>query len=62
MVFSHLMETIFQENPSFQLVETDIRAKNGFRTKERKAVNKSILFALNKSSDSTIWNEGFVKK
>ena len=29
---------------------------------ERKAVNKRILFSINKSSHSTIRNEGFVKK
>ena len=53
IVFFRLVETMFQENPSFQLVETQ---------EEKKAVNKRILFTLNKSSHSTSWNKGFVKK
>ena len=36
MVFSCLVEKIFQENPSFQLVETDFRANNGFCKKKEK--------------------------
>ena len=30
-----IMETLFLTNPSFQLVETDFRANNGFRKKEK---------------------------
>ena len=45
---------MFQENPSFQLVETDFG--------ERKTVNKRILFPINKNSDSTSRSEEFVKK
>ena len=36
IVFSRLVERIFQENPSFKLVETDFRANNGFRKKKEK--------------------------
>ena len=43
------------------LVETDFRANNGLRKEEGKAVNKRILFSLNKNSDSTSRNEVFVK-
>ena len=50
---------MFQENLSFRLVETDFRATNGFLKKKRK--KKRILFPLNKNSDSTSQNEGFVK-
>ena len=35
-VFFRLMETMFQENPSFQLVETNLRANNGFHKKKEK--------------------------
>ena len=39
----------------------DFRANNGFR-RRKKAVNKVILFPLNKNSDSTSRNEELVKK
>ena len=52
---------MFQENPSFRLVETDCRA-NMVPQEERKVVNERILVPLNKNSDSTSRNEGFVKK
>ena len=35
-LFCLLVETMFQENPSFWLVETDFRANNGFRRKKEK--------------------------
>ena len=36
-VYFRLVETMFQENPSFQLLETDNnRANNGFRKKKEK--------------------------
>ena len=35
-VFFRLVETMFQENPSLRLVETDFRANNGFRNKKKK--------------------------
>ena len=53
---------MFQENPSFQLVEMKFRANNGFSKKKKKAVNKRILFPLNKNPDFTSLNEGFNKK
>ena len=31
-----MVETMFQEDPSFRLVETDFRANNGFRKKKEK--------------------------
>ena len=34
--FFCLVETMFQEYPSFRLVETGFRANNGFRNKEEK--------------------------
>ena len=39
-----LMETMFQENPSFRLVETDFRANNGFRKKKEKLLIKEYCF------------------
>ena len=36
LYFFSLVETIFQENPSFQLVETDSRANNCFHKKKEK--------------------------
>ena len=42
-------------------METDFRAINAFH-KQKKAINKRILFPLDKSSDSTSQHEGFVKK
>ena len=36
IVFSRLVETMFQENPSFGPAETDFRANNGFRKKKEK--------------------------
>ena len=41
-------------------METDFRANNGFH-KQKKAVNKRILFPLDKDFDSISQNEGFVK-
>ena len=41
-------------------METEKKAKK--EEEEEKAVNKRILFPLNKSSDSTSRNEGLVKK
>ena len=38
------METIFQENPSFQLLETDFRANNGFHKKKAKQQIKEYCF------------------
>ena len=35
-LFCPLVETMFQENPSFWLLETDFRANNGFRRKKEK--------------------------
>ena len=35
-VFFRLVETMFQKNPSFRLVETDFRAINGFQKKKEK--------------------------
>ena len=52
---------MIQKNPSFRLVETDFSAK-WFSQEERKAVNKRIVFPLNKNSDATSRNEGFLKK
>ena len=34
--FLRLVGTMFQENPSFRLVEMDFRANNGFRKKKEK--------------------------
>ena len=34
--FSRLVETMFQENPSFRLVEMDCWANNGLRKKKEK--------------------------
>ena len=62
--FLHFSETparFFQEFPYFRLVETDLRANNGFH-KQKKAVSKRILFPLGRNSDSTKQNEGFIKK
>ena len=56
-VFFRLVETMFQEIPSFRLVETDFRANNG---EKRKAVNKRTLLPLNKNSNSTSRNERFI--
>ena len=42
-------------------METDFRASNGFH-KQKKAVNKKILFPIDRNSDSANQNEGFVKK
>ena len=39
----------------------DFAANNGFH-KQKEAVNKRILFLLDKNSDSTNQNEGFAKK
>ena len=36
IVFIRLVETMFQENPSFRPVETDFGANNGFRKKKEK--------------------------
>ena len=35
IVFFCLVEMMFQENPSFQLVEMGFRAKNGFHKEEK---------------------------
>ena len=42
-------------------MESEFRANNGFH-KQKKAVNKRILFYMDRNSDSTSQNEGFVKK
>ena len=42
-------------------METEFRANNGFH-KKKKAVNKRILFPIDRNFDSTTQNEGFVKK
>ena len=42
--FSRLVETMFQENPSFWLVETDFRANSGFRKKKEKLKIKEFCF------------------
>ena len=42
-------------------METDFRASNGFH-KQNKAVNKRILFLIDRNSDSRSQNKGFVKK
>ena len=57
--FSVWWKSIFQENPYFRIVETEFRANNGFH-KQKKAVNKRILFLIDRNSDSTSQNEGFV--
>ena len=62
MVFSRLVETMFQENPSFRLAEMDFRANSGFRKKKGKTVNKRILLPLDKKFDSLSRNGGFVQK
>ena len=41
-------------------METDFRASNGFH-KHKKAVNKRILFPIDRNSDSISQNEGFVR-
>ena len=43
-------------------METDFRTNNGFHKQKKKAVNKRIPFPLDKSSDSTSQNIGFLKK
>ena len=42
-------------------METDFRANNGFH-KQKKTVNKAILFLIDRNSDSNRQNERFVKK
>ena len=42
-------------------METDFRANNGVH-KQKKAVNKRILFPIDENSDFTSQNEGFIKK
>ena len=42
-------------------METDFRAITAFN-KQKKAVKKRMLFPLDKNSDSTSLNEGFVQK
>ena len=42
-------------------METDFRANNGFH-KQKKPVNKAILFLIDRNSDSNRQNERFVKK
>ena len=59
--FSVQWNSIFQGNPYFQLGEKNFRASNGFH-KQKKAVNKRILFPIDRNLDSTSQNEEFVKK
>ena len=54
-------KSIFQGNPYFRLVEMVFRANNGFHN-QQKAVNKRILFPIDRNSDPTSQNEGFVKR
>ena len=54
-------EIIVQGNPYFRPKETEFRANNGFH-KQKKAVNKMILFSIDINSDSNSQNEGFVQK
>ena len=42
-------------------METEFRANNGFH-KQKKAINKRILFPIDRNFDSTSQNEGFFKK
>ena len=42
-------------------METEIRGNNGFH-EQKNAVNKRILFPIDRNTDSTSQNEGFVKK
>ena len=49
-------ESIFQGYPYFRVVETDFRANNGVH-KQKKAVNKIILFPIVRNSDSTSQKE-----
>ena len=42
-------------------METDFRVNNGFH-KQKRSVNKRILFSIDRNPDSTTQNEGFVKK
>ena len=41
-------------------MKTEFRGNNGFQ-KQSKAVNKRILFPIDRNSDSASLNEGFVK-
>ena len=41
-------------------MRTELRANNGFQ-KQKNVVNKRILFPIDRNSDSTSQNEGFVK-
>ena len=41
-------------------MQTDFRASNGFY-KHKEAVNKRILFPIDRNSDSISQNEGFAK-
>ena len=59
--FSVQWKSIFQGNPYFQLGENNFRVGNGFY-KQKKAVNKRILFPIDRNPDSTSQNEEFVKK
>ena len=54
-------KSIFQGNPYLWLVETKFSANNGFH-KQKKTVNKRILSPIDRNSDSTSQNEGFVIK
>ena len=42
-------------------METEFKANNGFN-KQKKTLNKRILFPTDKNSDFASKNEGFVKK
>ena len=42
-------------------METEFRGNNGFH-KQKKVVNKRILFPINRNSNSSSQNEEFVKK
>ena len=43
-------------------METKFNANNGFHKQKKKTVNKRILFPIERNSDSTSLNEGFVIK
>ena len=54
-------KVFFKKNPYFWLKETDFRANIGFH-KQKKAVNKKILFPLDTNFNSTSQNKRFLKK
>ena len=48
IVFFPLVEMMFQENPTFGLVETDFRANHGFHKIKEKLETKEYCFYLTK--------------